>query len=390
MKEKTQLQVFILFLFIFGSMLFAQVATAFVNVSPVVSGYSSGRFKAAQGTFTMAAANSGYIKPAIAQVAGKSITVPATLRMAVNAGQFAKAGMLSNPGLLALTLAYGWLLEEGLEYTSNQWMEAAAFPYTGSCVTPYTTNYCQKNIECYNASFGYYHMFDCGFNTGPNFGGCGGGHYICFTLSAQKTSVPHPLLNPEIAIPALPDPLPAIAPELPYAPYLPEGVPVDAPDYEFAPFQTPVGDPYTKPDGSTAQPWASVSPNGDTVTVDTYEKPLTDPQGNPVAQPETITDTAEPEPDICEKYPNSVQCANLDTPASDPLQSQERTIALIAPVAVGGAGSCPAPLTASVLGQNLEMSFDPLCQYANSLRPLVLALAWLSAGLIFIGGVRNG
>jgi len=42
------------------------------------------------------------------------------------------------------------------------------------------------------------------------------------------------------------------------------------------------------------------------------------------------------------------------------------------------------------MGHAVEMSFDPLCQYATTLRPLVLALAWLSAGVLFIGGVRNG
>lgn len=92
----------------------------------------------------------------------------------------------------------------------------------------------------------------------------------------------------------------------------------------------------------------------------------------------------------CALNPNTLGCATLDgTIASDPLQTEIRDIALISPVSLGGVGQCPAPLVATFLGQKVEFLFDPLCEFANSLRPVVLVLAWLSAGVIFIGGVRS-
>lgn len=76
-----------------------------------------------------------------------------------------------------------------------------------------------------------------------------------------------------------------------------------------------------------------------------------------------------------------------------------------APASGGGAGSetqsgsgvsavampgeslgCPAPV--QIL--QWQIPFDGACQLAGYLRPLVLALAWLGAGLFVVGGIRNG
>lgn len=92
----------------------------------------------------------------------------------------------------------------------------------------------------------------------------------------------------------------------------------------------------------------------------------------------------------CKDKPDTLGCAKMSgTPDAGDMPSSERDIALISPVSIGGTGQCPAPLSAFFLGQRVEFSFDPLCEYANSLRPLVLTLAWLAAGVIFIGGVRS-
>jgi len=49
----------------------------------------------------------------------------------------------------------------------------------------------------------------------------------------------------------------------------------------------------------------------------------------------------------------------------------------------GNAGSCPSPATFSVLGGTYEVSYQPLCDLAGYLRPLViLAAMWISGSMI--------
>lgn len=193
---------------------------------------------------------------------------------------------------------------------------------------------------------------------------------------------------------ALPSPLPQIAPELPYAPYMPGGVPVNAPEYDFVPFQTPIGNPYTKPDGSTAQPMASVSPNGDSVTIDTYDKPLTDANGDPVSSGTPPVDTAEPVPlpeipNFCEENPDAAACAKqgeIPTPDIIPTHDVDFSTAWSP---VGSGAGCPADVSLSFLGQPLSWSYAPICTMAETIRPLVIGFAWLGFGFIIVGGLRK-
>lgn len=191
---------------------------------------------------------------------------------------------------------------------------------------------------------------------------------------------------------ALPSPLPDIAPELPYAPYMPEGVPVDAPEYDFVPFRTPIGNPYTKPDGSTAQPMASVSPNGDSVTIDTYDQPLTDANGDPVPGGTPPIDTAEPVPppkmpDICDENPDIAACAKQgDVPAPDVIPTHTINFSTVfSPI--GGTGSCPADVTTTRFG--ITWSYQPICDFASAIRPIVVAFAWLGFGFIIVAGLKK-
>lgn len=395
MTENDQIKVFLTTIFVIGVMAISQVALASLTLQPVVPGYSvsSGNFHAPAGSFSMAAANSGYIAPAVTNVGGKAVTVPATLRMAANAGQFAKNAMRLNPLAIVGTLAAGWLIDQGLEYLDGEWQKQEP-------------DYSSGGMPCASTSIpsswctGYFadiEVFTEGLASGDPWPGNG-----CLNTKNWNDAPGYrgwdctgiPMVNTPSTDDdwdALPDPLPDVSPELPYAPYMPEGVPVDIPDYDFAPFATPVGDPYEKMDGSTAQPMAKVSPNGDSVTVDTYDQPLTDPQGDPVPNAPPV-DTPEPAPENkvqCDKYPNSLGCAELGTVDDLPVPEETRSIAAITPVSIGGAGSCPEPLTATFMGQSVSFSYDMPCQFASSLKPLILAIAWLSSGLIFIGGVRQ-
>lgn len=389
---------FLVFLFVLGALILSQRTNAAMSISPTVSGYGGGMLSSPSGGHTMTPANDGYIKPTVVNVGAKQITVPATMRMAANAGNMAKQGMRLTPLGVIGTLAAGWLLQEGMEYLNGEWNKSYTGPGAG-----YTSAYAGASPPCSGTPS---YVVSCVENAYSAITGQKAWRQISPTqwqyyrvsndagITVMTVSNPGSSYQPATQDDwdALPDPLPAVAPELPYAPYMPGGVPVEAPEYEFIPFQVPVGDPYTKPDGSTSQPMASVSPNGDAITIDTYDLPLTDAQGNPIASP-TPQDTPEPQPDTsknqCEQFPNSLGCSELGTVDDLAVGTETRSIAAISPVSVGGVGACPAPLTASFMGQTVSFSYDMPCQFATSLKPLILAIAWLSAGLIFIGGVRQ-
>jgi hypothetical protein len=149
----------------------------------------------------------------------------------------------------------------------------------------------------------------------------------------------------------------------------------------------PVGEPYSKPDGSTAQPMAKISPNGDMVTVDTYDQPLTDPQGNPLpdAAPQDTLEPA-PDPDICAKNPDSLMCAKLGTiPEAELVPTTELPIDATV-TSVGGQGQCPANVS---LPHGITWSYEPICNFASAIKPFILGFAWLTFAFIVAGVSRS-
>lgn len=409
-----------LFIFVFVALSLSTATFAALALVPNVPGYSasSGGYRAPAGSFTAAANGSSYGTTGTSTISGKPITVPANLRMASNAGQFAKNAMRLNPWAIAGTLAAGWLIDQGLEYIDGSWQKtvpdpapianyywdvAYSGPVTDACNASNSCSWSQSqsavvsDFAAVNPNTSNF-TWASGVSTGSTTATAdlsftqSGKNYVqrfSFTAVAPRPDEKSPF--PDADWDSLPDPIPVVAPELPFAPYMPDGAPVEKPNYDFVPFSTPIGEPYTKPDGSTAQPMAKVSPNGDAITVDTYDQPLTSPDGTPVADP-VPQDTPEPAPDQptqCDKFPESLGCAELGTVEDSVLPTEQRSIASISPVSVGGVGSCPAPLTTLFMGHTITMSWDLPCQAAGMLKPLILALAWLSAGVIFIGGVRQ-
>lgn len=92
---------------------------------------------------------------------------------------------------------------------------------------------------------------------------------------------------------------------------------------------------------------------------------------------------------FCEDNPETLGCSTMGTVEDGIVGSQQRSIADITPKTIGGAGSCPAPITTSFMGRTITFTYDLPCQAAGMLKPLILALAWLGAGIIFIGGVKQ-
>lgn len=397
MNEMNQIRAFLAFLFVFSVMALSQTVMAAASVVPSVPGYANGGFRSAAGSFTMMAANEGYIKPSVVNVAGKSITVPATLRMAANAGQYAKNAMRLNPYLLAGTLALAWLADNGISQNpdgtfsktvpgdwwsvpgnipSGEQFSSGTAAATKACVNDQGTliTYTPRAAGTYGAESVL----------------CQGGaawNNQQFTRSVYKyAGTPQSVPATPEDFDALPNPLPAIAPELPYAPYMPDGAPVQPPSFEFEPMNVPVGSPYTKPDSSTWQPMATVSPGGDSVTIDTYDQPINDPQGNPVPNP-TPSDTPEPPPNHCDQNPNTIGCSQYgDAGAAETIPTTTLP-ATVTVTPVGGSGVCPADVVTTRFG--ITWSYQPICDFASAVRPFVLGFAWLSFAFVVAGAVRT-
>lgn len=91
---------------------------------------------------------------------------------------------------------------------------------------------------------------------------------------------------------------------------------------------------------------------------------------------------------FCEDNPTVDACKSTELGSLDAVAvvGDSRAMAITADTGWGeGAGTCPSPRTASVAGMTISMPFDLLCDFANGIRPVVIALAWLSAALAFLG-----
>lgn len=114
-----------------------------------------------------------------------------------------------------------------------------------------------------------------------------------------------------------------------------------------------------------------------------------------VSQTTTQTDqqgttTTAQETDLCRLHPEAVACQQLGTtPTDTPLTvaSQPLNVTFSPPNSV--AGSCPAPVSRTLSGgKTIAMSFQPACDFAGMMRPVILAAAFLGAAFIVSGSVR--
>jgi hypothetical protein len=136
---------------------------------------------------------------------------------------------------------------------------------------------------------------------------------------------------------------------------------------------------------SSSQTTTTKNPDGTTTTTP------------PTTTGTTTTTTGDPappeEPKVqCDKYPNSLGCAELDTPDAEiPKDTKTVTFSAEDPL---GTGRCPQDVTASfsaIGGQTLKIiDWTTFCGMALPLRGLVIALASIMAFFIIMpGGVRE-
>ena len=192
--------------------------------------------------------------------------------------------------------------------------------------------------------------------------------------------VDDPFINPD------PGPNPQHKPK-----FFPTGDPVPNPQYDPQKAPGPANEPWVQPGvrvtpkPTPTEPWR----------VET--EPVNVPQPGPDPVPDTPNDpgpndqkTPEEQKSLCEKHPDIVACAKMDEVDPDTVKDDKKTIE-ITPKSGWGAenSSCPAPKTLVIGGQNVEFSYQLVCDFASGIRPIIIALAWLSAAAMVITAARR-
>lgn len=83
-------------------------------------------------------------------------------------------------------------------------------------------------------------------------------------------------------------------------------------------------------------------------------------------------------PDVCVDHPDASGCEPLGEHDDDvELEEEQRDVDF--DQELSDAGSCPTGKSLSILGKSYTLEWTPLCDLARGVRPVVIALSWLSA-----------
>ena len=374
---------------------------------------------------------------------GGNVKLPVAYKLGPNAGKIAAAAIFAAPAVGGALAIAGWLITAKLVYDEVEkiWRERADRPETDGFEyrtesNPWTTlsGACSQYVSA--AGYDGYSavLVSCSFPNGfydwvrNSDGQVMGRHaFVVERRVVQQpgecptgwTATPAGCLSPALTQPQFVDKLA----EHP----MPEGVPGELPKPTPLPVEQPVVNPTP---GPSPVPKPHFVPTGDPVANPKYDPTLpTSPENQPFVQPgirikpsPTATEpwrvdiepvdlprpTADPVPDeelnpedakpkqeqeqsLCEKHPDIVACAKMDEVEPEDVNNEDKTLTI---TPKGGWGSesaaCPAPVTKQVAGLSLEMSWQPFCDFASGIRPVVIAMAWLSAALMVLGIARKG
>lgn len=371
-------------------------------------------------------------------VGGQAVKMPVAMRLAANAPRFAAAAIYAHPGLRA-ALGIATLLSAAKVFwdaSDNQWKKITDgedivwihwrtnLPISGgpdsACKADWPGSFFIKISSTYG---------QCRLSSGTL-------TYVTGRPTSNSSTIP--LTTPGQFIPAVINP--ANNPGWPSVPAdwpMPSTVPQELPPGTPLPVEQPVINPTP---GDNPQPQPYFVPQGDPVPNPNYKpelapspqnqpyiipgvrivpsptpdeplrvdvqpvnrptadpKPLTPDQLNPQPEPNTDPNTQpdpsaddKPKPEeqqsLCEKHPDILACQKLDNPEDKNLDETKREIS-ITPDSGWGADSaaCPAPKTLDIQGHQIAIPYDLFCQYMSGLRPIIIAMAWLSAAFILLG-----
>lgn len=137
------------------------------------------------------------------------------------------------------------------------------------------------------------------------------------------------------------------------------------------------------PAKTTTQTVVTSNPDG---TTSTQTVTKTDPGGT-VTTTTTAQAPGDVSPDICAKDPDILACQKLGTPTASDSIDRTTTMVTITPVSFAG-GSCPQPITFTVMGHTYTVDYATICSKLALVAPLFLTLAGFLAAYIVVDGFR--
>lgn len=432
----------------------AHAAYAQLSPPPGWSGGSTGgQFAYGQAANSATIANGTVRTTATLNVAGRSVSIPASMRFAANAPRIAAAAIFLNPGLRTAVGIASWLGVGKVVWdaANNKWISQnpgpndqvsdgkeysfPGYPWSSSiesaCLSqvpadsPY--NYVITEIIPQGCRVEYFRKTDGVIAGAGGFFGvqsrpssCPAGWYITAAGCSQN---PQPkqltqqemveLLNPENTpgwpisdsflgeFPrdlSLPVELPVVNPSTGVNPFpkplfIPTGDPVRNPNYDPNAAPGPNNQPFIQP-GTNVTPRPTPS-NPWQVDVQPVSRPQpgADPLPDAEQNPETDPNDKPKEEDqksLCEKHPDIVACQKLGDINPENLAKNTVTLQINREEGFGPAnGACPAPKQFVVMGKSMAFQWDLLCDFASQIRPLLVGFAYLSAALSFFGLSRK-
>lgn len=407
---------------------------------------AGGAFNASQAVAANAAtlsAEGTVLTNASLNVGGRMVTIPASMRFAANAGRFAANFIVANPYVRTGLAIASWLQIGKLVYDEVQktwvkqvdtYQDASEFGYKifdrvystpeEACITEFTSwqppDIVARNHV--NISTDLYGRPLCEYL--PNYSSlwvinkvqvCPTGSVFVNGQCMVKGSTLTPLTPDQAADELGKIPMPPLVPQevpTPLPVELPKINPVPSPDGDPAPMRIPTGDPVKLPNPDPAnqpdqyrkpaidvvpspvpgEPWRVDIQPKDVISSDPNKLPENAPvPSNPPSGGDGGDKTQEKVPGFCETNPNSIVCKELkfDKPESDELKKKDVSVQVTPDSGWGGNGQCPAAKTVTVSGQTFEIPFDMICGFLGNIRPVIIAMAWLSALGIMIGGFRE-
>jgi hypothetical protein len=124
--------------------------------------------------------------------------------------------------------------------------------------------------------------------------------------------------------------------------------------------------------------------------------PLTDPTVDPAAGDTGNDSVGDVPPEeeqelLCDKFPEIIACQELDESPQDPIPvvGSEELASTFTAENLSSSATCPADGSASVQGQSISFSYQPVCDLATAISPLFIALCSIVGIYILVGAVRD-
>lgn len=93
---------------------------------------------------------------------------------------------------------------------------------------------------------------------------------------------------------------------------------------------------------------------------------------------------------FCDLFPDASACQKLDIPEGQPVEPEEVNVTFSPSGGFGSeGGSCPSPYSFSVQGRAFAIDYQPFCNFFVAVRPVVIAMAFITAMLIALGGYKR-